>query len=208
MIDDFDGATLVDEPGEAVGVVARTYVDDNGTARLLGIDPEGVDGQRLVPADGMHREEANVIRVPLARDAILGSPGVPLTDELDGDVVAQVRAYYAGQVDELPADELEVLGETDQRHRPANDFAEIPTQEAPEGFGQVRDLGDVIEVPIVEEVLVKKPIVREVLRIRKRTAVESGVAGADLRRERVEVVSAPDELVTDSDLPTGDTDSE
>jgi len=51
----------------------------------------------------------------------------------------------------------------------------------------VQDEGGVIEIPLFEEVLVKKTVVREVLRIRKRWITEEHLVETDLRREDVEV---------------------
>ena len=58
--------------------------------------------------------------------------------------------------------------------------------------GQVRDLGDVIEVPVIEERMVKTPVVKEVLRIRKRSVTEQRTVSADLRKEDVDVVKEGD----------------
>jgi len=57
---------------------------------------------------------------------------------------------------------------------------------------QVRDLGDVIEVPIVEEEIVKRPVVKEVLRIRKSSTSEQQTVQGDVRKEHVEVISEGD----------------
>ncbi len=52
---------------------------------------------------------------------------------------------------------------------------------------QVRDMGDVIEVPIVEEEIVKRPVVKEVLRIRKSSTSERQTVQGDVRKEEIEV---------------------
>jgi len=57
---------------------------------------------------------------------------------------------------------------------------------------QVRDLGDVIEVPIVEEEIVKRPVVKEVLRIRKSSTSEQQTVQDNVRKEDVEVISEGD----------------
>jgi len=57
---------------------------------------------------------------------------------------------------------------------------------------RVRDLGDVIEVPIVEEEIVKRPVVKEVLRIRKSSTSERQTVQDDVRKEDVEVISEGD----------------
>jgi len=69
--------------------------------------------------------------------------------------------------------------------------------ESPQGQDrfQARDLGDVIEVPIVEEEIVKRPVVKEVLRIRKSSTSEQQTVQDDVRKERVEVISEGDASV-------------
>ena len=67
-------------------------------------------------------------------------------------------------------------------------------------LGEPLDRGDVIEIPIVEEVLVKKPVVREVVRIRKRTVTESRTVEADVRHEDVEIVEGEDLIDAERDV--------
>jgi len=67
---------------------------------------------------------------------------------------------------------------------------------------QVRDLGDVIEVPIVEEEIVKRPVVKEVLRIRKSSTSEQQTVQGEVRKEHVEILSEGDVPVReDSEEP-------
>jgi hypothetical protein len=65
--------------------------------------------------------------------------------------------------------------------------------------GQVRDLGDVIEVPVVEEEIVKRPVVREVVRIRKNQTSDVQTVEGDVRSEDVEVIPSGDVTVTEPD---------
>ena len=51
----------------------------------------------------------------------------------------------------------------------------------------MRDLGDVIEVPIVEEELVKRPVVKEILRIRKHTVTDQQQVDEEPRKDDIEV---------------------
>ncbi len=62
--------------------------------------------------------------------------------------------------------------------------------DSPMVTGQIRDLGDVIEVPVMEEILVKKTVVKEVLRIKKSELTETQMVSGDIRREDVEVASS------------------
>lgn len=54
-------------------------------------------------------------------------------------------------------------------------------------FGEIRDLGGVIEIPIVEEQLVKRVVVKEVLRVRKAQVAEIQNVEGDIRKESIEV---------------------
>jgi len=56
-----------------------------------------------------------------------------------------------------------------------------------QGRFQVRDMGDVIEVPIVEEEIVKRPVVKEVLHIRKSSTSEQQTVQGEVRKEEIEV---------------------
>lgn len=226
MTVDYDGDDLIDSAGDKVGTVERTYVDDNGQARFLAVKIGTLMAKhRLVPAEDAQEDEGGV-RVSYLRDVIEESPSVDSGDTLEGDALDEVRGYYQGvgapasnvetNSDDLNSDDesrveladattVAAIAEVDQRHRPASDFPDVPRDDTPADFGQVRDLGDVIEVPIVEEVMVKKPIVREVLRIRKSQLTEQGTAAADLRSEHVEVVSTGSGLVTaDSEIEETD----
>ena len=64
-------------------------------------------------------------------------------------------------------------------------------------LGAIRDLGDVIEIPLVEEELVvtKRLVVKEVIRIRKRWVTDRRMVQADLRKEDVEVIQEGDVVV-------------
>ncbi|GAC1443358.1 MAG: hypothetical protein NVSMB52_01610 [Chloroflexota bacterium] len=228
MTESFDGLKLVDSAGDAVGSVERTYLDDSGAVKFLEVKMGTIlSRSRLVPGDAAQVSNGTV-RVPYTKEAIEESPGVKSGDTLEGSTLESVQSYYSNELDEksgdIPSEPLTdigesangtdenippaqsasspemitTVGETDERNRPASDYGEIPREATPPHFGEVRDLGDVIEVPIVEEVLIKKPIVREVLRIRKSHSTEKGIAGADLRKETVEVISNAGADVEDS----------
>lgn len=229
----YDGAALLDDTGEQIGTVSRTYVDDNDTPRFLDVKIGSIIGRHhLVPADGADVTPDGV-RIPYVKDVIEESPAVSGDDTLEGDELSRVREYYAQDFGGTPDDAVNespqspdaqaddggaaTAGATptgtepvaaveaasqDERNRPPNDFGDA-TQEDSTDLGAIRDLGDVIEVPIVEEILVKKPVVREVLRIRKSELTEQGVAGADLRKETVEVVSSNPDLVGDVSADDG-----
>jgi hypothetical protein len=208
MTDDFDGLDLIDSEGDKVGSIDRTYVDDEGNARMLSVKIGTIlHSHRLVPADDVERGDGSV-SVPYLKDVIEESPDFDGDDTVEGDFLTAVREYYAhdGNLteedqdtpdgDAMPPDAVTAIGEVDQRNRPPNDSPTVGEDtDVPVEFGQTRDLGDVVEVPVVEEVLVKKPVVREVLRVRKSHIAETGTAAADLRKEQVEVLPSSEDLV-------------
>lgn len=222
MTDDFDGSDVLDGAGDKIGTVERTYVDDSGSARLIAVKIGMLMAKhRLVPATDAS-QTSDGVQVPYSKQVIEDSPDVDPGDTLEGASLTEVQTYYqlareegasAGSQDDsgddigarsISPEAIAAIAETDQRNRPASDFPQAATDEnTPAGFGEVRDLGDVIEIPIVEEVLVKKPIVREVLRVRKTHTSEQGTAAADLRRETFEVMPSDEGLVRDQDDDEG-----
>lgn len=223
MAEDFEGCDLIDNTGEKVGAIDRSYVDDSGTPRFLAVSTGTLlHKHHLVPAESAETIDG-AVRVPYTQDAIVESPTMDPGDTLEGDALQEIRQYYRSldEADfgtaggktgtgEADPEAIETVSTIDERNRPANDLPdhEIEAESAPADFGQVRDLGDVIEIPIVEEVIVKKPVVREVLRVRKSHLSERGIAAADLRKEAVEVVSSGDSMshVSD-DIPVRDEES-
>lgn len=59
------------------------------------------------------------------------------------------------------------------------------------------DKGDAVEIPIVEERVVKHPVVTEVLRVRKTPITERRTVEADVRKEDIEVEGTGDTQVRD-----------
>jgi hypothetical protein len=210
---DFDGTDVVDSNGDTVGAVERTYDDGDGVARLVEVKIGALFSKhRLVPLDGAESSDKG-IQVPYDKHMIEGSPDAgSAADTLEGSFLDSVMAYYgenndgsdtadAGvdEVGAVPAGEAEMQTADDAN---ADQSVVTPISVAETGassdnqqggaLGAVRDLGDVIEVPIVEEVLVKRPVVKEVLRIRKRQITEQQTVEGDVRTAEVEVIDVPD----------------
>lgn len=119
-------------------------------------------------------------------------------DDPDIDDSGGSGAKRESLVSPIPSDPIAAatVGEVEQHKSPTKNLPERQPSESPstdEGvptrIGEIRDLGDVLEIPIVEEVLVRKPVVREVLRVRKTVQTNTVTAEDDLRREDVEVDS-------------------
>lgn len=223
MIEDYDGADLIDATDERIGKVERSYVDDTGAVRFVEVKMGGLRAKhRLVPMDQAQRTNDG-LKVPFSKDVVEASPDASSAgDELEGETLDVARMYYAGgngDEDETAGIDTEAaavpVSETAPRRASTSDSdndtglvdkaghaiehvrEKLPRSRSSGGeaggkldsgnVGRVRDLGDVIEVPIVEEELVKRPVVREVLRIRKRQVTEHQSVSGELRKEEIEV---------------------
>ena len=190
MVQDYDGAAVIDATGEKIGTVERSYVDDSGAVRVVRLKIGMLRAKhRLMPVDEVQPEE-DTLRVPYTKQVVEDSPDVDVDDDLDGETLERVRAYYGGGREQVQHDRSMVQ----EREAPVRDAGQAETGDAaavPADAGRemrgVRDLGDVIEVPIVEEELVKRPVVKEILRIRKHTVTDQQQVNEQLRREDVEV---------------------
>ena len=190
MVQDYDGTAVVDATGEKIGTVERSYVDDAGAVRVVSIKIGRLRAKhRLVPVDDLRPEE-DALRVPYSKQVVEESPDVDVDDALEGETLERVRAYYAGGRERVehdrPAEQEREVAVRDIGEAGARDVAAAPAADEQE-MRQVRDRGDVIEVPIVEEELVKRPVVKEVLRIRKDTVTDRQQVNEELRREDVQV---------------------
>lgn len=204
---EYDGLDLLDSSGETVGTIERTYVDDSGAIRYLDVKWGGlIPHHRLVPASGLQETDGG-IQVPYDRATLEESPSIDTGDTLEGGDLDRVNEYYGSitdaQADALDDQDISSKDDEDSDGEPDGETKPMPVLDASEieqyehapadgdqPIGQVRDLGDVIEVPIVEEVLVKQKVVREVLRVRKTWVTDSQTVSADLRHEGAELVSA------------------
>ena len=190
MVQDYNSAAVVDATGERIGTVERSYVDDAGTVRVVGIKMGTLRAKhRLVPVDAAVREK-DELRIPYAKQTVEESPDVDVDDTLEGETLERVRAYYAGGRERVQQDQPTVQ----EREATVRDVGRTAARAVPDAraedaqeMSRARDRGDVIEVPIVEEELVKRPVVREVLRVRKGTVTEHQQVNEELRREDVEL---------------------
>ena len=213
MMEDYDGAHLLDADGNDLGTVERSYVDESGAVQFVSVKMGALFAKhRLVPVDQAQQTDQG-LQVPYIKDVVEESPDVSSGDLLEGDALEQVRSYYAGDYgaaegatgDREPDGDTAArpVGETDREAtsrtlQPESDSTgeEPPAAAGEAGSGppstEVRDLGDVIEVPVVEEVMVKKPVVKEVLRVKKQDQVDRQTVSGEVRREQVEVASEGD----------------
>lgn len=208
MMQDFNGADVIDNNGDKIGTVERTYDDAGGTPRFVEVTMGSLFSkkQRLVPVDSAQMSDDG-LQVPFSKGVIEDSPDAASAgDTLEGGLLDSVHAFYRGDGGEASADTSSdeeqagavPVGEADTGNDTLSDQNTETTQDTGNGgqtAGTVRDLGDVIEVPIYEERLVKQPVVAEVLRIRKTPQTQQQSVEADLRKEEVEVVKEGDVVV-------------
>ena len=191
---DYDGLQLLDFRGEIVGSIVQTYVDAKDVPQFVEVRvSDDKAAYRLVPLQSIN-QTAEGLRVPFGTDLILGSPASSeLGDIADGTQVDRVVAYY---------DQMRGAATDQQREsRIESTSSIVATKEPVQGVGgpvstEIRDLGDVVEIPIVEEVLVKTPVVREVIRVRKHTTSGIEKVAEDVRHEDVEIEQDDNNSVT------------
>src|SRR5438874_9753361 len=96
MMQDYDGAEVVDAHGERIGTVERSYVDDSGTARFVAVTIGAFfPKHRLIPLDGA-QFYSGTLTVPYTIEMIMESPDASsASDTLEGELLEQVQAYYA-----------------------------------------------------------------------------------------------------------------
>jgi len=204
MIQDYDGAEVVDACGERIGTVERSYVDDSETARFVAVTIGAfLPKHRLIPLDGAQFTSGTLVTsgtlaVPYTIDMIMKSPDASsASDTLEGELLEQVQAYYARSREST---DVATAGSSEQDVAvvPAGDVAVVPGEVIiPEPAsdmawraGEVRDRDDVMAIPIVEEEVVM--VKRRVLRVRPGQIIEHNTIP-----ERVEVIQDGDVVVQD-----------
>lgn len=221
----FEGAVLVDSEGRKSGRVERSYVDDSGSvshveARLGTLSPR----HRLVPVNSATVVDRE-LRVPYTEREILGSPDIGrVRESIDQGTLDLVRGYYGSLRRDVPAPGVPPIGEAPAASTVAERRVEeaapphpaehververVSEPARPETVhevrsepltqsAEVRDHGDVVEVPIVEEELVRRPVVKEVVRVQKTPVEETRQVETELRREDVEVKKEGEVTVED-----------
>jgi len=198
VIQDYDGAEVVDACGERIGIVERSYIDDTETTRFVAVAIGAfLPKHRLIPLDGAHIA-AGTLTVPYTKDKIVQSPDASsVSDTLEGELLEQVQAYYARGREST---DVATAGSSEQDVAvvPAGDVAVVPGEVIiPEPAsdmawraGEVRDRDDVMAIPIVEEEVVM--VKRRVLRVRPGQIIEHNTIP-----ERVEVIQDGDVVVQD-----------
>jgi hypothetical protein len=199
MIEDYNGAAVVDAAGERIGTVARSYVNDDGLVQVVRVKLGTLFAKhRLVPVDGLRPTDAT-LRLPYPKALIEDAPAVDADDDLAGEALAQVQRHY-GTLRAVPTVLEQANDATSspllEGTRPANDDGMQSTATA------IRDEGEVVEIPIVEEELVKRPVVKEVLRVRKETVTHQQPVETTLRREELVVDEQAEVAVTTDDATT------
>lgn len=206
MNDDFDGVEVTDLNGTSIGKVVRTYIDDANTPRYVEVKfGTLLPKHRLVPVDGGDFADDGHLHVTYDKDVIEGSPDAPDADTLESADLERVDSYYAGIGSEAGGTVEPAIGasqadaDTGRNARPdgpRNQFEVVDESaggihvgdQVPAGMeAPIVDRGDTLEVPVLEEVLVKKTVVKEILRVRKSDVVEQETVEGDVRKESVEL---------------------
>jgi hypothetical protein len=223
---DYDGASVLDSSGEPLGTVERTYVDDSNAARFVEVKIGTLFAKhRLIPVDDATQDDDGALHVPFDKQTIENSPEPAGGDALEPADLEALQQFYgvAGGGDEdggaeSPSSESD-LAVSDADAPPSEEAIDSNEQESvtqgaiidetarglrvgdevPGGLtAPIRDDGDVVEVPVLEDVLVKKTVVREILRVKKTDLVEQQTVSGDVRKEDIDV-SDPAGVVSDAD---------
>lgn len=178
---DYDGADVIDADGNTIGTVEDTYVDQNGAPRYVEVKMGSLLAKhRLVPLDQASLQ-GNGLHVPYSKSMIEDSPDA---SDADGSVGAglldSVEAFYAGSDSSNSSDDSgESFGDkaknlvssvksavTGTADSDSDSNGDVPVVVA-HNTGEVADIGDAYDVPILEDVPGGTPIVKEILRIPK-----------------------------------------
>jgi hypothetical protein len=208
MMQTYDGADVLDVKGEPVGAVERSYVDDGGTVRLVEVATGSFfPTYRLIPVTDAQLT-AGRLTVPYTKDMILESPDVsPTLTKLEGELLERVWTYYGlgrESADVATAGTAVSAGEhvaaAPARRAGAQDDTSEPASGTVPWVGEVRDRGDVVEIPIVEDEVevVRRPVVKEVLRVRKDQVSEQKTIATTVRKERIVVAQDDDGVARDN----------
>lgn len=166
---------------------ARETIAESPNASKAGDTLEGTLLARVrayyAYTDGQHNAEYNAGGQDGGVGAMKDTAGAMEDAEDSGD--AEERTGPAGGA------AAGASGRRDGQHAASSTPATVPQA------GGVRERGDVIEIPIVEEELVKRPVVKEVLRVRKKRITTPQTVQATLRKENVQVTHEGDAVVRD-----------
>ena len=206
MSDGYDGVEVMDRGGAGVGKVERTYVDDSGSPRYIEVKfGTLLPRHRLVPAAEADLTEPGVLQVAYDKATIERSPDAPDSDTLEPADLERIDTYYEGfgnsaasaPEETAPAVRTVEAETSDQQPDASQRRFEVADESAgglhvgdqvPAGMeAPIKDRGDSVEVPVLEEVLVKKTVVREILRVKKSDLFEQETIGGDVRKESLEV---------------------
>lgn len=220
MNSDYDGVKVIDSDGESIGKVQRTYVDDSNTPRYVEVKIGALlPKHRLIPAPEADVTDDGSLRVAYSKDVIEGSPAAPDSDTLEPSDLERIDSYYAGigaqeSASAQPAPSSSQAagdpGSDEQSQSPRNQFEVVDESagglqvgdQVPAGMeAPIVERGDVVEVPVLQEVLAKKTIVKEILRVKKNEVVEQESVEGDVRRETLEV-DDPSGSVADAGVDT------
>jgi len=95
VIQDYDGADVIDIDGERIGKVERSYIDDRGTVKFVEVRFGTIlKKHRLVPVEDADQQDDG-LHVPYTKRVVEDSPDASSSnDTLEGPPLEEARAYY------------------------------------------------------------------------------------------------------------------
>jgi hypothetical protein len=148
MIEDYNGATVVDATGERIGTVERSYVNDDGLVQVISVKLGTLFAKhRLVPGDGL-RPQDDTLHLPYTKAVIEAAPAIEVDDDLAGEALVQVRQHYA-TLEELPV--APVRSSDDGAAPPGERRGPADADGMQATATGIQDAGAVVELPTVEE---------------------------------------------------------
>ncbi|HZU11998.1 MAG TPA: PRC-barrel domain-containing protein [Chloroflexota bacterium] len=164
---DYDGLDVVDADGQKVGTVERTFVDGQGQAQYAEVKTGTIFAKsHLVPVTDAQVDNGTLY-VPYTKNTIENSPAISGGDTVDSSVLPDITAYYqeAPRLMPRPAN-----AGGDPSEQPGGADGSEPPVVMAYNTGDIRDIGDFIDVPIVDNSGDGPPVVKEILRIPKKRA--------------------------------------
>ena len=217
---DYDGVEVMDSKGTSVGKVERTYVDDAGTPRYVEVKfGTLLPKHRLDPGERSGTKGRRPVAGPIRQGDDRRLARCADAEALEPADLQQIDSYYRGDEagEGSPAGEESAVSTgrssqddagSDGGEASRNQFEVVDESagglrvgdQVPAGMNApVIDRGDVVEVPVLEEILVKKTVVREILRVKKSDVVEQETVDGDVRKETLEV-DDPSGAVSDTNV--------
>jgi uncharacterized protein (TIGR02271 family) len=185
------GAIVRAADGEEIGVLDEVRAQGGTSAPELVVRMSGAGSRQLVPLDVVDIAASTIDTVQLTvKVDALAEPGGPLTIAVHEDVLTPVtRDLHLGDVVIHKRVEEEPYEATVDLGRDEVLVEHVPVNREVEAAPEPRYEGDVLIIPLLEEVLVteKRLVLREEIRITRHRRTEQTHIRDVLRREVVDI---------------------